>query len=132
MKERIKEISAQIAAFVLIMGFAAYTYTQASAPSGLPSTYATSSTIILNVTAVSSVAATSSTCTSRVITTYSQPAQFTIGQNSSTTPNVGTDVFGIFQEASTTRAYDGGIYGCGLIQGRGWLPSTRITITEYR
>ncbi len=71
-------------------------------------------------------------CSSRVVTTVAQPVMLsffdpTNGDLSSTTLS-GTK--GFLQAASTTVAYDSGIYGCGRMFAYGFGASTTITTME--
>ncbi len=101
----------------------------ASAPPGLPSTIATSSTITLNTTSAFNIAATS-TCAARIVTTNSQPIMLKFADNSGITLST---ISGHLQLASTTVAYDSGQYGCGLMTGMvAGVGSTNITVSESR
>ena len=78
-----------------------------SAPSGLPANLATSSTISVGSSTVVTLFSTDLFCASRIITTQLQPMFISFG---STTPS---NIAGHYQAASTTVAYDSGLYGCG-------------------
>lgn len=72
-------------------------------------------------------------CASRVITTYANPIMFTFATSSDLSSTVKpTGTFGHYQAASTTIAYDSGIYGCGLWQAYGFGASTTISISEFK
>ena len=110
---------------------------QASAPIGLPATVATSSTLSVgpqnNVwTGLGTTTPTAEArqqCAARIITTVGQPIMLSFGAISSTTLS---QTVGHQQAASTTVAYDSGLYGCGYLTVRGLNASTTITITETR
>lgn len=85
---------------------------QGAAPSGLSATIATTSTQTVNTTA-STVFATSTNCASRVISTASSSIKITFSDRIGETPN---DTTGLTQGASTTKEYDAGLYGCGLVK----------------
>ena len=84
---------------------------QASAPSGLPATIATTSSQILTAATAELVVATSS-CSSRVITTSGSAVMMTFSANQGLIPS---GFFGHLQAASTTVAYDSGLYGCNAL-----------------
>ena len=99
----------------------------ASAPTGMQAQFATSSGITANPTSVFTAFATS-TCTSRVVTTKSNPVMFLFGDQATTTS--GTN--GHLQPASTTVAYDAGLYGCDKWTVFGFGSEVQITVTEFR
>lgn len=108
----------------------------ASAPTGLPATVATSSAFTVGPDANTYIVGTTSPafeartmCAARIISTVGQPIQISFGSVSSTTLS---QVKGHLQGASTTVAYDSGIYGCGYMTIRGINASTTIQITETR
>ena len=104
----------------------------ASAPSGLPSTVATTSQILVGpgVGMEKILFATSTNCASRIISSVVSPLmlQFTLAFGSTTLPN-GTS--GHLQAASTTIAYDSGLYGCNAVVAYAFS-STTISISETR
>jgi hypothetical protein len=100
-------------------------FSQASAPSGLKSTVATSSNPTIGTTA-GILFATSTNCSSRIITTSAQPIMLTFSDNQGKVP---TGSFGHLQGASTTVAYDSGIYGCNAVKVYAFA-SEVVTITE--
>ena len=106
----------------------------ASAPAGLQAQVATSSTVAVGpqnnmIIAGTTTRETNYTCAARIVTTDVQPIRVSFASLSSTT--LSTSV-GALQPASTTVAYDGGLYGCGLMTARGLYSSTTITVTETR
>jgi hypothetical protein len=101
---------------------------ESSAPSGVPATIATSSLMSVGPSNAVTLQATSS-CTARVITTYANPVMLTFSDYIGQSP---TAVFGHLQAASTTVAYDSGLYGCGLVKAYGYTASTSITFTSVR
>ncbi len=112
---------------------------KASAPSGLSSTLATSSTVLVGPSVFSVASSTSqlfvssTSCSSRVISTYGKDITlwFSNSPISSTTLNSSLAT-GVLQLASTTVAYDSGVYGCGYVSAYGYVSSTTLTIQEYR
>ena len=84
----------------------------AAAPSGLEATVATTSQLNIGAGGVITLLATS-TCTSRVVTTSGSAVMLTMTDRLGQTPD---GDFGHLQLASTTIAYDSGLYGCGLIK----------------
>lgn len=86
------------------------------------------STSYLTVGATAEEITATSTCVARVITTEEAGIKFTLDDN---TPSGGG--LGIFQDASTTVAYDASVYGCGswhAISATG--ATTSITLIEFR
>lgn len=101
----------------------------ASAPSGLSSTVATSSEIAVSTTAITVFAtSTLNTCASRIISTNGDGIMMTFTDKNGDSP---TAVHGHYQAASTTIAYDAGLYGCGAWKIYG-IGAGRITVTETR
>lgn len=82
----------------------------ASAPSGLPATVGTSTQYTLLAGTAGTLVA-SSSCTSRVVSTQSSGILLTFDDRY--TPTLGV---GFWQGASTSVAYDGGLYGCGQMK----------------
>lgn len=96
---------------IVVLGVIGHT-AEASAPSGLPATIAsTTAEVVLAASAVN-IAATSS-CAARIISTTQQGIMLTLSDYAGQTP---TQTFGLWQAASTTVVYDSGQYGCGLIK----------------
>lgn len=115
--------------FALAFVFASFGRTEpvlASAPSGLPATVATTSPAAVSTTVIPLFA--TSSCSSRIITTYVSPVMLTFSDYAGQVP---TGTFGHLQAASTTVAYDSGLYGCGLVKAYSFAAQT-ITTTETR
>ncbi len=104
-------------------------HADASAPSGIPADTlnATSSNPTVTTTA-SLVFATTTSCSARVVTTYASPVMLTFSDNQGETP---TGTYGHLQAASTTIAYDSGLYGCGAVKIYSFV-SQAISVTETR
>ena len=102
---------------------------ESSAPTGYATEWATSSIITLQSDS-RVMFATSSVCTSRVITTTSTPIRIKFGDHANFTLS-GTA--GHLQLGSTTVSYDSGLYGCGLWTGVGLSGNTNldIIVTEF-
>lgn len=98
---------------------------QGAAPSGLYSTVATSGPILVSTTA-STVIATSTSCAARIISTNNSAVKLTFGDADGDVP---TGTNGIWQAASTTEAYDGGIFGCGAVKIYSYVAQT-VNATE--
>ena len=95
--------------------------------SSLASVGPTQNKVLFGTTTLSSGGAPIDTqCSARIITTVASAIMLSFGQMSSTTPS-GT--IGHLQAASTTVAYDSGLYGCGLVTAYAFS-STTITLTE--
>lgn len=98
----------------------------ASFPGG-QAAIATTSVAAVTGTA-STVFATSSACAARMITTQGSEIRVTFSDYAGQSP---TATFGHNQPASTTVAYDGGIYGCGLVKVFSYSNQT-LTVSETR
>ena len=96
------------------------------APPGLESTLATSTRFTVTG-AVLTLVASSTNCSSRVITTGANAINLSF---SDIQGDRLTGFNGHWQAASTTVSYDGGLYGCGLIRVRGDGTSL-ITISQF-
>jgi hypothetical protein len=117
------------AILVISLFFGGTTNVNASAPSGLPATVATSSAALVNTTASMLFAtSTAGQCSARIVTTYASPIMLTFSDYIGQSP---TGQFGHLQGASTTVAYDSGLYGCGLVKAYSFVSQT-ITISESR
>ena len=104
---------------------------EGSAPQGYQTNINTSSLISLyNATAYTLFA--TSTCTARIVTTTSTPILIKFGDNSGYTIS---NNIGHIQPATTTQAYDSGLYGCGLWTavniGSAYGGIASITVTEF-
>lgn len=122
-----------IAGIVLVLLIVAAIYignpvAHASAPSGLPATVSTSSSAAIGAGTVTLLAATSSNCAARVVSTGGSAALMTFSDNQGLQP---TGVYGVFQPASTTVAYDSGLYGCNAIRIFSYTAQP-VSITETR
>ena len=124
-----------IALAVLLM----YTTSQkalGSAPIGLATSFSTTTPVLVGpnwaqIFYNSSVP----NCSSRVITTSLYPIRLAFGTTASSTAtstiNISSSI-GILQPASTTVAYDGGIYGCGFIGVQGLdVGTSTVTLTTF-
>lgn len=102
-----------------------------SAPSGLPANQLTATTTVVGPQETKTLFSANSVCTSRIIRTQGEPifllfADPTNGDLASTTM---TSLAGFYQAASTTVAYDSGLYGCGRMTVEA-LASTTITSAQ--
>lgn len=73
-------------------------------------------------------------CTSRIISTGSTTVRIITASSTfsgvATSTNYLNNARGIIQAASTTVAYDSGIYGCGYWGAIGYAPTTTLTVIE--
>lgn len=120
-------ISMMVLSIILVILSGSFS-AHASSPSGLPAVMATSSTVIVGP-GNSMTAFATSTCASRVISTVAQPVMITFTDNAGQSP---TGTYGHLQAASTSMAYDSGLYGCGALKVYGFVASTTITVSEAR
>lgn len=120
---------------LLVMSFVSLPHMAgAASPAGYPAQVATTSLLAVgpsnNMFAFGTTTRESAfNCAARVISTDYQPIRISFASLSSTT--LSTSV-GIYQPASTTVAYDAGIYGCGYVTVRGLTASTTIQLVETR
>lgn len=96
-----------------------------SAPSGLTARIATTSNPTVTSTA-GTLIATTTNCAARVISTTGSAVMLTFSDYIGQTP---TASFGYVQPASTTVAYDAGIYGCGLVKVYSFATQV-VTVSE--
>lgn len=108
---------------------------QAAAPIGIPASVATTSTSVIGPTvAINNLRMGSTTnetylqCASRIISTSNSAIMLAFSSAASTSLS-GT--VGNWQAASTTVAYDSGLYGCGYWTVYAYATTT-LTITETR
>ena len=80
------------------------------------------------VTSTASLVFATSTCSSRVITTAASDINITFTDVQGLTP---TALLGHVQRASTTVAYDAGLYGCGAVKIYSYASQT-LTVSEAR
>ncbi len=104
-----------------------------SAPSGLPASQRVATTTSVGPQQNITLFNANPNCSSRVISTAGRGivllfADPTNGDVSSTTLS---SIIGFSQAASTTQAYDSGIYGCGRMVAFGLVSTTTITIAEF-
>lgn len=95
-----------------------------SAPSGIPATVTAMNSYTVTTSALQ-IAATS-TCSARIVSTTASPIMlgFTAKAGTTTTATVG-----LLQAASTTVAYDSGIYGCNQLSAYSFA-SGLVTVVE--
>lgn len=114
-----------IVAAVYLMGVSTQSVGAAN-PAGYPSNIATTSNPAVGTTAA--VLFATSTCSTRIITTYASPVMLTFSDRINQTP---TGTFGHLQAASTTKEYDASLYGCGLFKAYSFTAQS-ITVSETR
>ena len=111
-----------------------------SAPIGLNSTIADYSSVLVgpSLNGITVLIHSSQNCAARVITTNTN--RIVLRFSSSTpsngvataTPTVSDKSFNVLQAASTTVAYDGGIYGCSGISAYGFDATNTVYFMELR
>lgn len=105
---------------------------------GTEVTISTSSTVLVGQKSVSQLFSPRVNCLSRIIGTHGDPIILNFGSSSSSgaISTVATTSLqagnGFVQAASTTVAYDAGIYGCGDWKAAGNGATSSIDITEMR
>ena len=106
----------------------------ASAPSGLPATVYDVQSIAVGPDYNTLLYASNDRCSSRVVSTRGQAVMLNFATTSAqaTSTSYLSSVKGLWQGASTTVAYDSGVYGCGAFAAYGVVASTTITISENR
>lgn len=117
----------------LVLGVATYLFIESipfvhgEAPSGLQATVATSSNPVVNTTA--SLVVASSTCAARIIsTTGTSGIMISFADTSAGAPN---GLYGHYQAASSTVAYNSGLYGCGAVRIYSYATQS-ISVSEAR
>ena len=103
-------------------------FASASAPSGSPTNNATTTPLLATAVTPLLAIATSTSCNSRIISTTASPIMLTMGDQAGLRPNGST---GYIQAASTTVAYDGGLFGCGAVFVFSFTTAT-ITVSDMR
>ncbi len=74
---------------------------------------------------------TENNCSARIISTANQAVNISFsGTSSSTATTTVSNLLGHYQPASTTVAYDGGIYGCRWLGFYGFGASSTVNITS--
>lgn len=117
-----------LTSFVVFALFAFAPRSNASSAPGLGATVSSSTIKAVSSTA-SIVSATSTyTCAARVISTQGSAVMLTFTQAFGETP---TGSYGSWQPASTTVAYDSGLYGCNAISAYSYTAQNiMVTITQ--
>lgn len=111
---------------IALVAYSSFQSVSASAPSGLPATIATSSTITLPANTATLLVATSS-CSARIITASSTAIYLTFSDYAGQSPS--PSIYHAYQAASSTVVYDSGEFGCGLVKA--WSQtSVRIGIVD--
>lgn len=118
--------AAIVLTLLVLIGYTEYQTAHASAPSGLQATIATTSNPTVNTTAALVIA--TSSCSARIITTYASPIMITFSDVQGSIP---TGLFGHLQAASTSIAYDSGLYGCGAVRIYSFV-AQNITVSDSR
>ena len=99
----------------------------ASAPSGLPATVYSAGTTSVGTTDVQ-LAATTTMCAARIVSTQGSNVMLGFSAlNGSTT----SAIYGIEQLASTTVAYDSGLYGCGQLSAYSFSTAVVTEVTTF-
>ncbi len=125
MKEKIA--AAILSASLLIAGWLMHGTAPrfGQAQSGSQASVATTSVSTFAVGGINTLVATS-TCSSITVTTQGGYLELTFSDYAGQSPS---PTFGIYQAASTTVSYDGGLVGCGLVKA---YSSAAQTITVLR
>jgi len=122
--------------FAVLVGISFFwnkTETQGSAPSGLPATVIVRDYIAVGPQQNMILFDPEKYCASRVITTYASPIMlnFSTSTSAATSTELLSGAKGHLQLASTTIAYDSGLYGCDYITAYAFS-STTITVSEFK
>ena|SRR3990167_10549597 len=104
-----------------------------SAPNGNASVIAVTSFVDVGPTG-NIVLRDPSVCSSRVVTTVAKAIMLNFSTSTSVATSTGrlSATKGHLQSASTTVAYDSGIYGCDYLAAYGFDSTTTITVSEFR
>lgn len=90
----------------------------------------TATTTTLNTATKGTIAASNDYCKSRVITTNGIGVYLSFGDTTGFGSTTLANAVGHWQPASTTVAYDGGLYGCGLLTGYA-NATTTLTVSQF-
>lgn len=118
---------AVLAAALMIVGWLGHSVPQekfGSAMGGFAATVATTSVSAIAAGGINTLVATS-TCSATIITAQTA-IMLTFSDYVGQSP---TGLFGVLQAASTTIAYDSGLYGCGLIKAFSYAAQS-LTVTR--
>ena len=108
--------------------------TKAESIPGVPASIATTTNLSVGPAATLAIASTTNssgspaTCASRIISTGSSAVMLTFTDKQGQSP---TGLFGYWQAASTTVAYDSGLYGCDAVKVYSYT-AQNITVSEAR
>lgn len=118
-----------VVAFYLVIG---QHQAFASAPSGLPATETLATTTSVGPGNQTKVFSNRPTCASRVIRTQEKDIYILFADplNGDLASTTLTGIASFTQAASTTTAYDSGIYGCGAVYIKSPISSTTLTVME--
>lgn len=125
---------AVICAVLTFVGFSTMRVAFASAPSGLNAVVVSATTTQVGPQQNITLFSANTTCASRIVRTQGVEVYLTFGDTVPTGAIASTSltaVVGFFQAASTSVAYDSGLYGCGRMTGEA-LASTTITVAELQ
>jgi hypothetical protein len=127
-------LSAITIAMMLVSALLSSQRAEASAPSGLVASIASSSVpLAVGPQAVTTLFNANGGCASRVISTVAQPIMLSFSTSTADAlRNKPSGTVGIQQAASTTVVYDSGTYGCPEVTAYGYNASSTITISEFR
>ena len=115
--------------FGLVVGFTRPVYNIGSAQPGIPANAASSSFATLTAGTVQTLFATSTSgCSSRIITTQAGYLELVLSDRFGAVPN---GSYGVYQAASTTVAYDRGLYGCGAVKALSNV-TQQVTLVDAR
>lgn len=110
--------------------------TVGQAQTGISTRVATSSTRSVGAASITHILSASLGCDSRIISTTADPIILSFGSTTADGVLSATSTLlmgqGHIQPASTTVAYDSGLYGCGVVQARGQGATTTITVSETK
>jgi hypothetical protein len=126
-------IGTAFVALVAVWSVSQFNLALGSAPSGLPAAYSTATTTQVGPDLNVELFGANGQCSARIVSTQAQPVMLTFfdpseGNIASTTLS---QTVGSVQAASTTAAYDSGLYGCGRVFGYA-AASTTITVVETK
>lgn len=137
MKITIKQILGAFAVgtlFVLLgVNLGNFNFAGASAPSGLPASIYKVTNIEVGPQANTLVFSSTDRCSSRIISTVGSSIMLNFASTSAQATSTAylSEFVGHIQGASSTVAYDSGIYGCPNVGIYG-VASTTIRVTEFR
>lgn len=118
-------IAGAILAAILMFAYVSFPAKANVITQGIIPQVATSSLMQVGPSSAVTLFTKASNCTARIISTGANPIMLSFSSVLTPAAQVGH-----YQAASTTVAYENGVYGCGQMSAYGYAASTSITVTQ--